>query len=96
MCFRISSKLKSLAYRFGLTVVVTNQMIDLVGSSEGLNLGFLFIWEVGLSCYVNLRLFLSRNEEVVWKKSGLVDVGGGDFVKRQTKRQLHVVLVSFA
>ena len=40
---------------------------------------------------MNPRLFLSRNEEVVWKKSGLVDVGGNDFVKRQTKRQLHVV-----
>uniref|UniRef100_A0A2N9E2I4 RecA family profile 1 domain-containing protein n=1 Tax=Fagus sylvatica TaxID=28930 RepID=A0A2N9E2I4_FAGSY len=84
--FKISGKLKSLAKRFGLAVVVTNQVVDLVGPSEGLNglkvgnlaslvsSGRRVCAALGLSwanC-VNSRLFLSRNEEVVGEENGLV------------------------
>ncbi|XP_059630904.1 DNA repair protein XRCC3 homolog [Cornus florida] len=103
--FKISGKLKSQAKRFGLAVVLTNQVVDLVVSPEGMNelkvgnLGCLYSSgrrvcpALGLSwsnC-VNSRLFLSRNEEKVREDTGLVDVGGSDFVNRRTKRQLHVV-----
>ncbi|GFY80688.1 homolog of X-ray repair cross complementing 3 [Actinidia rufa] len=103
--FRISGKLKALAYRFGLAVVVTNQVVDFVGTGEGLNglrignLGCLYSSgrrvcpALGISwanC-VNSRLFLSRSEEIVGKENGLVDAGGDNFVQRRTKRQLHVV-----
>ena len=106
--FKISGKLKSLAKRFGLAVVVTNQVVDLMGHLEGMNglkvgnLGSLVSSgrrvcpALGLAwanC-VNSRLFLSRNEEVVGEENGSVDVsacGGGDFLPRQTRRQLHVV-----
>ncbi|PSS36213.1 DNA repair protein [Actinidia chinensis var. chinensis] len=103
--FRISGKLKALAYRFGLAVVVTNQVVDFVGTGDGLNgarignLGCLYSSgrrvcpALGISwanC-VNSRLFLSRSEEIVGKENGLVDVGGDNFVQRRTKRQLHVV-----
>ena len=84
--FKISGKLKSLAKRFGLAVVVTNQVVDLVGPSEGLNglkvgnlaslvsSGRRVCAALGLSwanC-VNSRLFLSRTEEVVGEENGLV------------------------
>ncbi|KAF5954813.1 hypothetical protein HYC85_007669 [Camellia sinensis] len=79
--FNISTKLKSYANRFGLAVVVTNQVVDFVGSSDGLN-------GLRANC-VNSRLFLSRNEEVLGKETGLVDDDG--FVQKRTKRQIHVV-----
>lgn len=94
--FKISSKLKTQAKRFGLAVVVTNQVVDLVGSN-GLRVGNLDCFyssgrpvcpALGLSwanC-VNSRLFLSRNEEIVGEHTGSVD-----FVTTQTKRHLHVV-----
>ncbi|XP_028074500.1 DNA repair protein XRCC3 homolog [Camellia sinensis] len=101
--FNISTKLKSYANRFGLAVVVTNQVVDFVGSSDGLNglrvgnlaclysSGRRICPALGLSwanC-VNSRLFLSRNEEVLGKETGLVDDDG--FVQKRTKRQIHVV-----
>ncbi|KAM7472792.1 hypothetical protein LguiA_010975 [Lonicera macranthoides] len=103
--FKISGKLKALAKRFGLAIVITNQVVDLVGSSEGINgmrignLSALYSSgrrvcpALGLSwanC-VNSRLFLSRNEVIIGEDNGLGDVGTGDFVSRQTKRELHVV-----
>lgn len=98
--FKISSKLKSQAKQFGLAVLVTNQVVDLVGSCEGMNglrvgnLGYLYTSgrrvcpALGLSwanC-VNSRLFLSRNEEIVGEVSG-----SDNSIGRRTKRQLHVI-----
>ncbi|KAK9275719.1 hypothetical protein L1049_022987 [Liquidambar formosana] len=102
--FKISGKLKSLAKRFGLAVVVTNQVVDLVGSDGGNGLR---VGNLGSMCSsgrrvspalgiswsncVNSRLFLSRNEEIVGEETGLVDKSGGDFIARQTRRQIQVV-----
>lgn len=81
MFFKISSKLKAQARRFGLAVVVTNQVMDRVDSSDGLRIGnssFLYssgrrvCAALGLSwanC-VNIRLFLSRDEEKVGEEDG--------------------------
>lgn len=103
--FKISGKLKLQAKRFGLAVVVTNQVVDLVGSADGTNglrvgnLGSLYSSgrlvcpALGLSwsnC-VNSRLFLTRNEEIVGEETGLVDVGTGDFTTTQTRRHMRVV-----
>lgn len=74
--FKISSKLKAQAMQFGLAVVVTNQVVDSMDSSDGLRIGnsrCLYssgrkvCAALGLSwanC-VNTRLFLSRSEEKV-------------------------------
>lgn len=73
--FKISGGLKSLAERFGLAVLVTNQVVDFIGQ-EGLNLnignlsglytsGRRVCPALGLAwanC-VNSRLFLSRDDE---------------------------------
>lgn len=103
--FKISSKLKSLANRFRLAVVVTNQVVDFVGSDDGLNglrvgnLGCLYSSgrrvcpALGLSwanC-VNSRLFLSKDEEVLSEEKILVDVGDDGYVQRRTRRQIRVV-----
>ncbi|KAG5559654.1 hypothetical protein RHGRI_009248 [Rhododendron griersonianum] len=103
--FKISSKLKSLANRFGLAVVVTNQVVDFVGPDEGLNglrvgnLGCLYSSgrrvcpALGLSwanC-VNSRLFLSRDEEVLNEEKSLVDVSDDEYVQRRTRRQIRVI-----
>ncbi|CAL9166974.1 unnamed protein product, partial [Musa hybrid cultivar] len=76
--FKIAAKLKEQARRFGSVVVVTNQVVDVVGSEEGANgqrVGnYASLWSsgrrvcpaLGLSwanC-VNTRLFLSRKDEV--------------------------------
>lgn len=103
--FKISSKLKFQAHRFGVAVVVTNQVVDFVGSSQGLDglrVGNLVCLSssgrrvcpaLGLSwanC-VNSRLFLSRDEEIVGQENGGVDVAGDDCAPRRTKRQIRVV-----
>ncbi|XP_028798619.1 DNA repair protein XRCC3 homolog [Neltuma alba] len=83
--FKISGNLKSMAKRFGLAVVLTNQVVDLIGGiAEGMNgirvgnlsslstSGRRVCAALGIAwanC-VNSRLFISRNEEVV--------VGGGN------------------
>jgi len=71
--FKISGGLKTLAERFGLVVVVTNQVVDLIEENEGLRIGnFSNLYSsgrrvcpaLGLSwanC-VNSRIFLSREE----------------------------------
>ncbi|WCJ42334.1 DNA repair and recombination protein RadA [Euphorbia peplus] len=99
--FKISGRLKVLARRFDLAVVVTNQVMDFVGSGEEVsgvrigNLGCLFssgrrvCAALGLAwanC-VNSRLFLGKNEV----ENGIVDDGEGEFMSRETKRRLHVV-----
>lgn len=95
--FKISSKLKAQARRFGLAVVITNQVTDDVNSSDGLRIGnprFLYssgrrvCAALGLSwanC-VNTRLFLSRNEERV----------GGDDDDIDSTRTRRFVSVVFA
>lgn len=104
--FKISGILKSLAKKFGLAVVVTNQVVDLIGSSEGVNgirvgnlnslcsSGRRVSPALGLAwanC-VNSRLFLSRNEEVVGGGgNGLVDEDGGVYQQMKTRRRLSVV-----
>ncbi|GLU20908.1 hypothetical protein SLE2022_370840 [Rubroshorea leprosula] len=102
--FKISAKLKALAKRFNLAVLVTNQVVDLVVPDEGINglrignLGCLYSSgrrvcpALGLAwanC-VNSRLFLSRYEEVVHEENGksYEETGG---VLKQMRRQLHVV-----
>ncbi|KAJ9162826.1 hypothetical protein P3X46_022569 [Hevea brasiliensis] len=97
--FKISGKLKVLAKRYNLAVVVTNQVVDFVGSGEGVNgvrignLGSLcssgrrVCPALGLawaSC-VNSRLFLARDE------NGLVDGDESSFPYWQTTRRLHII-----
>ncbi|XP_027189077.1 DNA repair protein XRCC3 homolog [Cicer arietinum] len=93
--FKISGGLKSLAERFGLAVLVTNQVVDFIGEDEGLNNGmrignFSELYSsgrrvcpaLGLSwanC-VNSRFFLSMDDEY--------EEGGGRVTKM---RRLSVV-----
>ncbi|KAF5749422.1 X-ray repair cross complementing 3 (XRCC3) isoform 1 [Tripterygium wilfordii] len=103
--FKISGKLKALAKRFSLAVVVTNQVVDFMGPSEGINgvrvgnLGALYssgrrvCAALGLAwanC-VNSRLFLSREEEIVREDDALVDCSDGHNLCRRTTRFLHVI-----
>ncbi|XP_044463423.1 DNA repair protein XRCC3 homolog isoform X2 [Mangifera indica] len=103
--FKISGKLKAMAVGFGLAVVVTNQVVDLVAPNEGINglrignLGCLYSSgrqvcpALGLAwanC-VNSRLFLSRNEEYVSEEHQIENDSGEDFVRRRTIRRLCVV-----
>lgn len=103
--FKISGKLKALAKRFSLAVVVTNQVVDFMGPSEGTNgvrIGNLRVLyssgrqvcaALGLAwanC-VNSRLFLSRDEEIVREEDALVDCSDGHNMCRQTRRRLHVI-----
>lgn len=94
--FKISSKLKAQAMQFGLAVVVTNQVVDNLDSSDGLRIGnsrFLYssgrkvCAALGLSwanC-VNTRLFLSRSEEK------LVQDEDGNLAITAAKRFISVV-----
>lgn len=103
--FKISSKLKELAKRYNLVVLLTNQVGDLIGPDEGIsglrigNLGCLYSSgrricpALGLAwanC-VNSRLFLSRHEEVANGENGnVVEEDGGGLIRRM-RRQLDVV-----
>ncbi|KAI4335423.1 hypothetical protein L6164_014068 [Bauhinia variegata] len=98
--FKISGKLKWLAKRFGLAVVVTNQVVDVIGANEGINglrignLAYLYssgrrvcpALGLGWASCVNSRLFLSRNEETSW-----VNEGGVVYQRSNTKRRISVV-----
>ncbi|KAM1397726.1 hypothetical protein ACFX2I_015270 [Malus domestica] len=100
--FKIAGKLKSLANRFRLAVVVTNQVVDFMGASDGVNgvkvgnfgsldsSGRRVCPALGLAwanC-VNSRLFLSRNEVVVGEgNSNKLEDG----FCRQTKRRLDIL-----
>ncbi|XVE79996.1 hypothetical protein DITRI_Ditri14bG0103100 [Diplodiscus trichospermus] len=103
--FRISSKLKALAKRFSLAILVTNQVVDLVGPNEGINglrignLGCLYTSgrricpALGLAwanC-VNSRLFLSRNEEIIPEEDGKLNGESSNLLCKQTRRKLYVV-----
>ncbi|XP_076898715.1 DNA repair protein XRCC3 homolog [Bidens hawaiensis] len=93
--FKISSLLKSHAHRFGIAVVLTNQVVDSFDSGEGSssggvrvgNLEFMYTSgrrvcpALGLSWAncVNSRLFLSRHEVM-------------EGVETRKRRELHVVL----
>lgn len=95
MFFKISSKLKAQARRFGLAVVVINQVVDSVESSEGVRIGNArclyssgrrVCAALGLSwanC-VNTRLFLSRAEENVGEEDG-------DVLHTRTRRFMSIV-----
>nr|XP_043622989.1 DNA repair protein XRCC3 homolog [Erigeron canadensis] len=105
--FKISSVLKTYANRFGIAVVLTNQVVDLMGDNDGLsgvrvgNLEEMYTSgrrvcpALGLSwanC-VNSRLFLSMNEvvEAVGNENNLPVDENGGFVNRRKRRELHVV-----
>lgn len=105
--FKISGNLKSLAIRFGLAVVLTNQVVDLIsGAAEGVNgirvgnlsslssSGRRVCAALGIAwanC-VNSRLFMSRNEEVVVGGSSLADEEeGGAYQQSKSRRRLSVV-----
>ncbi|CAN1843293.1 DNA repair protein XRCC3 homolog [Linum perenne] len=89
--FKISGKLKRLAWRFKLAIVVTNQVVDCVGDGvNGVKVGNLgslcssgrrVLPALGLawSNCVNSRVFLSRSEDE--KEEG----------ERRTRRWLHLV-----
>ncbi|KAK9153515.1 hypothetical protein Sjap_000995 [Stephania japonica] len=92
--FRIAGTLKAQARRFGLAVVVTNHVVDLV-DSEGVRVGDLGeMWSSGrrvgaalglawATC-VNSRLFLSRTDEVVGREAD------GEW-RLRTRRRIHVL-----
>ncbi|XVF47703.1 hypothetical protein PTKIN_Ptkin03bG0132000 [Pterospermum kingtungense] len=103
--FKISSKLKALAKRFNLAVLVTNQVVDLVEPNDGINglrignlrclytSGRRVCPALGLAwanC-VNSRLFLSRNEVVTREENGNLNGESSDFVSKQQRRKLYVV-----
>ncbi|WOG96857.1 hypothetical protein DCAR_0416195 [Daucus carota subsp. sativus] len=99
--FKISIKLKLLAKRYGIAVLVTNQVVDVMRSSGDLNalrIGNIDLYSSGrricpalgiswASC-VNSRLFLSMNEEIVGNAMG---EGDANISCRRTKREMHVV-----
>ncbi|CAA0809718.1 DNA repair protein XRCC3 homolog [Striga hermonthica] len=94
--FKVSSKLRLLARKFELAVVVTNQVVDVIGGSAGLRVG-----NVGSQCSsgrrvcaalglswancVNIRLFMWREE-----------VGGGEDGSFQSLQTRRFVRVDFA
>ncbi|XP_059283383.1 DNA repair protein XRCC3 homolog [Lycium ferocissimum] len=95
--FKISSKLKEQARRFGLAVVVINQVVDVMDDSDGLRIGnstCLYTSERKVSAAlgvswancVNTRLFLSRNEERIDQ-----EVIGDDCFATRTRRFIRVV-----
>ncbi|XP_048132971.1 DNA repair protein XRCC3 homolog [Rhodamnia argentea] len=105
MFFKISGKLKLLAEKFDLAVVVTNQVVDLVAPNEGINglrignLGCLdssgrrVCAALGLAwanC-VNSRLFLSRDKEIVSTVNGARDECGCELMHCRTRRKLHLL-----
>ncbi|XP_073141661.1 DNA repair protein XRCC3 homolog [Henckelia pumila] len=82
--FKISSKLKWYAWKFGVAVVVTNQVVDVMESADNVRIGNLSILyssgrkvcpALGLSwanC-VNTRLFLWREYQRVGEEGGSFD-----------------------
>ncbi|KVI11807.1 DNA repair protein XRCC3 homolog [Cynara cardunculus var. scolymus] len=103
--FKISSLLKSHAKRFGIAIVLTNQVVDSIEDNEGSsgirvgNLEWLYtsgrrVWPaLGLSwanC-VNSRLFLSRYEVTEGVENASPDADYIGFVNRRKTRELHVV-----
>ncbi|KAL2232817.1 DNA repair protein XRCC3 homolog [Sesamum indicum] len=95
MFFKISSKLRFYSHKFGLAVVLTNQVVDVMQSSDNLRIGnsaFLcssgrrVCAALGLSwanC-VNTRLFM-------WREEGRVGEDCESFERMQTRRFIRVV-----
>lgn len=103
--FKISGKLKQLANKYGLAVVITNQVTDFVESSDGLsglrigNLRYMcssgrrVVPALGLAwanC-VNSRLFISRSDDTVCKERRENDDNGPSSVTRRAQRRLDIV-----
>lgn len=100
--FKVSSKLKFYARKFGLAVVLTNQVVDVVESSENLRIGNSVSLltsgrrvcaALGLSwanC-VNTRLFMWREEERVAGEEGRVSKDDKPFDQIQIRRFMGVV-----
>ncbi|CAN8248392.1 unnamed protein product [Cochlearia groenlandica] len=103
--FKVSMKLKHLANKFGLAVVITNQVTDFVESSDGLsglrigNLRYLcssgrrVVPALGLawSHCVNSRLFISRSDDIGCKEGSGNDESGTSSVSKRAQRRLDVV-----
>lgn len=103
MFFKISSKLRFHARKFGLAIVVTNQVVDVMGSSDNLRIGNSVSLcssgrrvsaALGLSwanC-VNIRLFMWREDEKLGVLEGeREEEEGGSFGNTQTRRFIRVV-----
>ncbi|KAG2333280.1 hypothetical protein Bca52824_004460 [Brassica carinata] len=104
--FKISGKLKQLASKFGLAVVITNQVTDFVESSDGLsglrigNLRCLYssgrrvVPALGLAwanC-VNSRVFISRSGDTICQERREEDdVSGSSSVSGRARRRLDIV-----
>lgn len=104
--FKISGKLKQLANRFGLAVVITNQVTDFVESSDGLsglrigNLRCLYssgrrvVPALGLAwanC-VNSRVFISRSDDSICQERREDDErSGSSYVSRRARRRFDIV-----
>ncbi|EYU42410.1 hypothetical protein ABFS82_10G136300 [Erythranthe guttata] len=103
MFFKISSKLKFHARKFGLAIVLTNQVVDVMGSSESLRIGNSVSFfssgrrvsaALGLSwanC-VNTRLFMWREDERIGSSENeIVGEEGETLENFQTRRFIRVV-----
>uniref|UniRef100_M4CRH9 RecA family profile 1 domain-containing protein n=1 Tax=Brassica campestris TaxID=3711 RepID=M4CRH9_BRACM len=104
--FKISGKLKQLANKFGLAVVITNQVTDFVESSDGLsglrigNLRCLYssgrrvVPALGLAwanC-VNSRVFISRSDDSICQERREDDErSGSSYVSRRARRRFDIV-----
>ncbi|CAH8386466.1 unnamed protein product [Eruca vesicaria subsp. sativa] len=103
--FKVSGKLKRLADRFGLVVVITNQVTDFVESSDGLsglrigNLRGLYssgrrvVPALGLAwanC-VNSRVFISRSGDGICEERREDDESGSSSVGRRDRRRFDIV-----
>ncbi|XP_021814674.1 DNA repair protein XRCC3 homolog [Prunus avium] len=102
MFFKISGTLKALANKFGVAVVVTNQVVDFIGPHHGINgvrlgnlewmhtLGKQVSPALGLAwahC-INSRVFLAKHEESVGVNS---HNASSPTISSQTHRTFHLV-----
>ncbi|KAL6553640.1 hypothetical protein OROGR_007482 [Orobanche gracilis] len=97
--FKVASKLKLLARKFGLAVVLTNQVVDVMGDSNSLRIGNSaslcssgrrVCAALGLSwanC-VNIRLFMWREDERMEEREGEED---GSLQNFRTRRFIRIV-----
>ncbi|CAN7089179.1 unnamed protein product [Brassica rapa subsp. narinosa] len=101
--FKISGKLKQLANKFGLAVVITNQVTDFVESSDGLRIGNLrclyssgrrVVPALGLAwanC-VNSRVFIARSDDTICQEGRDDDErSGSSYVSRRARRRLDII-----
>ncbi|XP_024532105.1 DNA repair protein XRCC3 homolog [Selaginella moellendorffii] len=102
--FQVSAKLKRLAHRYDVAVVVTNQVMDCMDGSSGIQIGNLaelvssrrrVAPALGLAwghC-INIRIFLSRSQEFLEATAKRPKLDHQDVaeVSKSTKRELHVL-----